>query len=84
MFNLSSFLEKFKQLKDPKDDKVIISRIISEVIGVTLSDECIEIKKETLYVQGSALYKNRIFINKENILQKIQTSLPHLFLKDII
>lgn len=84
MFNLSSLLEKFKYLKDPKENKTIVIRIVSEIAGVTIIEREISMQKNTIYLGASALAKSRIFMNKESILQKITEELPDLYIKEII
>jgi hypothetical protein len=84
MINLSSYLEKFKNLKDPKEDKIIICRLISETAGVEVKEKEIKIQNKTLFIQGSMLSKNRIFLQKEAVLKKINESLPDLQVKEII
>ncbi len=84
MFNLSSYLEKFKNLKNPKENKTIIRQIIQEVSGVEVIEEEITIQKATVYIQSGFLSKNRIFLTKESIIEKINTLLPDLLIRDII
>jgi hypothetical protein len=84
MFNLSSYLEKFKKLKDPKEDKIIICRIMSETAGVEVGENEIKIQNGTLFIQGSLLSKNRVFLQKEELIKKINESLPDLRVKEII
>lgn len=82
-FNLSSYLEKFKELKDPKDDKVIISQAIFEVTGMSVSRDDIVLRKNELFFGGSSLVKSRIFMMKGNILAKLEEVLPELKITEI-
>lgn len=83
MFNLSTYLEKFKNLKDPKENKTIITHIILESTGVTIKEEDITIQKSNIYIQNSSLAKNRIFLNKENIIKKINERIENLNIQEI-
>ena len=84
MFNLSSYLEKFKNLKDPKEDKVVIANILSEEVGVNILVSEITIQKGTIFISGSALLKSRVFMKKEEIVKRINETCPNLFIKEII
>lgn len=84
MFNLSSYLEKFKNLKDPKENKTIISEVILGVTSVSVAPKNISIQRGTVFVEAGALQKNLIFLNKEEILKKISESLPDLHIKEIL
>jgi len=83
-FNITSFLEKFKQLKDPRENKTIISRIIQETTQVFIPETEISIQKDVVYLQASPLYKNRVFLMKEDILKKINEAIVDLSVKEII
>lgn len=84
MFNLSSYLEKFKHLRDPKEDKNSISDIIFEVAHVKVPTKDIVIQKNTIFIKGNTLSKSRIFLAKEAILAKMSESLPNLHITEII
>lgn len=82
-FNLSTYLERFKSLKDPKDDKAIIADAIFEEAGIRFPESDITIKNQTLYLAGSSLWKGRVFMQKEKILARISELLPDLKIKEI-
>lgn len=84
MFNLSSYLEKFKNLKDPKENKNVMVRIMADVADVSITEKDLSIQKGTVYIISTAFIKSRIFIKKEEILKKIQEELPNLRIKEII
>lgn len=83
LFNLSSLLERFKKLKDPRENKILISNIISEGVGVKIEEKDISIQKNVLYISGSSLLKNRIFLKKAHIIEKIHETIPELKIQDI-
>ncbi len=80
---LSSFLEKFKNLKDPKQDRVDIACIISSVIGEEISESLVNEKNGVVFLQISPMLKTQIFMNKEKILEILNTEKPKLNIKDI-
>jgi hypothetical protein len=83
MFNLSSYLEKFKNLKDRNSDKTILKRIILEETGVNVLEKNINLFKEKIYINGSSIQKNIIFLKKQELLKKIKEALPDSLIKDI-
>ena len=84
MFNLHTFLEKFKNLKDPKEDKTILSTIIFEVARVKVLESEMSVQKGTVFIQSSPLYKNRIFLMKGEIIKRVNLEAPELGVIDIV
>lgn len=75
MFNISSFLEKIsKNLKSNDLHKEDIIILIKEITNITLNKEDLEYKEGVLYIKSSPAVKNIIFINKSNILDKINSN----------
>ncbi|MES3005017.1 MAG: hypothetical protein V4690_02815 [Patescibacteria group bacterium] len=72
MFNISSFLDKFsKNLKDNSYIRGLIIDVVKKNTNITLKEEDLEIKEGIVYFKGSPALKNKIFINKESILEEI-------------
>ncbi len=74
MFNISSFLSKFS--KNIKDNYLIKEEIIKNVLKITnieLKPDDIVIKNNILYLNITPVYKNKIFINKKDILLNISS-----------
>lgn len=83
MFNLPSLLEKFSQLKDPKETKNIITKIISEEIGIDIPISEILIQKDSIVIHSGSVIKNQIFLKKDLIVLKLGEQLPELGIKTI-
>jgi hypothetical protein len=83
-FNLSSYLEKFNNLKNPRENKTIISDILRSIAGIEMKEEYISIQKNKVFLQGSSLLKNRVFMMKEEILGEIQKQITDLKIEDIV
>lgn len=83
MFNISSYLEKFKNLKDPKKDIQEISFIIGSILGFEIPDNSVRLQNNIIFFKGDNSYKTEIFLKKEIILENINQKLPKLFIKDI-
>lgn len=83
MFNLSNYLDKFKNIKDPKEDKSVIASIILESANVTISEPDISLEKNVIHIRGNSVSKSRIYMKKEEILAKIGELLPDLKITDI-
>ena len=74
MFNISGFLEKFKKFDQNKTLQTEnIINIIEKVIGVRVDKSKISIKDGVLFIQGSPILKQEIFLKKENLLPLIKT-----------
>ena len=83
MFNISSYLEKFKKLKDPKRDIQEISFIFSSILGFDISDSDIKLQNNIVFFIGDSSLKTEIFIRKEDILDVLKEKMPRLFIKDV-
>ena len=76
MFNISSFLEKFsKNIKSDEIYKKQILEIITDQTQLNFSPKDLEIKDYVLYIKTSPTLKNKIFTNKQLILDDIAKSL---------
>jgi len=83
MFNLSSYLEKFKNLKNTNPEKEIIRQVLLEETNIVLSEEEVIVSVEGIKIKGSSLQKNIIFLKKETLLKKIKELLPESNFKNI-
>lgn len=73
MFNISSFLEKFKSIGLSETLlKENLIETIGSMAGVVVTRKDITLKNGTAFIQTTAVAKNRIFIKKSAILAKIQ------------
>jgi Cu/Ag efflux protein CusF len=73
MFNISLFLEKFKNLGlSEKLLKEAISCSVKEIIGFDLDPKNISLKNGEVIFKVSPAIKNTIYIKKEAILAKIK------------
>ena len=76
MFNISSFLEKFsKNISDQESQVKIICDSIFKVSRIVLEDKDIKIQNNILYLIISPGQKNRIFMNKQKILDDLKNQL---------
>lgn len=72
MFNISSLLEKIsKQINSGEIDRDQIISIIEKHTGQKIENNNVEIKDYIIYIKSSPSLKNRIFINKNKILEEI-------------
>lgn len=84
--NISSFLDRFQNLKPPKEFMADESaKIINDLLGASL------VKEENVDWRGGILYikikdsslRNQLFINKERILGELEKKLGKRSPKDI-
>ena len=81
MKNLSSLLEKFKNIKNPKEDKIKIATIVSKEISKEITEDKISITKNILSIKTDNYLKTEIFLKKEKILEELKVN--NFFIKDI-
>lgn len=74
---INKYLEKFKNIKDPKEDKLVLIKIF-DGFNFNIKIDQIEIRKNTLYISNiNPILKNQIFLNKTDILNQIKMELPN-------
>ncbi len=83
MQNLSNFLNKFRKLKNPIEERVLIAKIVSDILGVSVSDEFVLVKNSTLYIKQVGKIKSEIFMKKNLILEELKKQLPKLNIQEI-
>lgn len=72
MLNLSSLLEKFKHLKDPKEERNKIATIVSECLGFSVENNLIDLKNRILFLNVSGYIKTEVFMKKDLILESLK------------
>ena len=84
MFNISSYLEKFKRLEPPGDSaKKASQQVIFETIGVKIDKKDMTVKDGVLFLSVPSIVKNEVYMNKRGILEKVKEILGEKTLKDI-
>lgn len=71
MFNISTYLEKFKKI-EPEGESVkrAAENAIFETIGAVVNKKDMAARNGALHISAPAAVKNEIFMNKRSILQK--------------
>ncbi len=83
MKNLSSLLERFKNIRDPKKDREELARIMSSVLNFDILESNILLTKSEIKVKVNPTVRSQIFVNKEKIKEEIKKELPKFFNFDI-
>ena len=84
MFNIQTFLERFKKITPPDAElRTHLSRAIKEVVGVDVAEVNIQIKNNIANLKIKPLYKSEIFIKKEKILAMMEKEIGKKILNDI-
>lgn len=52
-----------------------VQSVVSSVIGIDIKREDIQIKNNSIYLNIKPIYKNEIFLKKEEIKEKLEKSL---------
>lgn len=84
MFNISSYLEKFKKM-EPKGEsaKRAAKNAIFETLGVNIQNTDTKVRDGVLHISAPAAVKSEIFMNKRGILKKSQETACAGTIKDI-
>lgn len=83
MLNISTFLARFKHLKNPKIEREEISKVLGECLGFEITPDLVSLKNNIIHFGGSSLLKTEIYLKKEIILKTLENKFPHLHIKDI-
>jgi hypothetical protein len=84
MFNIKDYLQKFSiNIQSSENNKTQIIDIIEKQIQIKFSQKEIEIKNYNIYIKASPGILNKVFINKNKILNEITLLIPNLKIVDI-
>ncbi len=74
MFNLKDLLIKFKEIQDPGEKKRRIAGEINLLLGSDLvSSSEIDIKDHVLFLKVHPAIKNKVFLNKKDTIERINS-----------
>ncbi|TAK57110.1 hypothetical protein EPO17_02850 [Patescibacteria group bacterium] len=84
MYNIASFLEKFKHvgLKE-RQAREVVAKIVSEECGITLGIESVQYKNAVATLKIPLSSKSQIYIKKSQILKRCALEFPGMVLKDV-
>ncbi len=83
MFNIGSFFEKFKDYKNPSEEKELAAKVIFEVTGILLTKEEVSFQGKNLFLKTSQLKKQEICMRKEIVLHQLATVFPQRLITDL-
>ena len=83
MFNVSSFLDKFKKIKDPREDLLSIVFILNESLGIDISPSNVTFRGNIVSVKENGALKSALYLHKEKIMRNFREKIPHLRIDDI-
>lgn len=65
-------LARFSQLQPPDAEiKKMVSATVNNLLSLEIKPEQVEIKRNNVYLNISAVQKNIVFINREQIVSKL-------------
>lgn len=70
--HLASLLERFKSIKDPKEERQKIAEIISKELGFEVTEDKISLKKAILSITAHNYLKAEIFMRKVDLLEALK------------
>ncbi len=74
MKTFSSFFEKFKHLKNPKEERERIAVIVSKELGIEFTGDQISLSKSIISIKTDSYTKTEIFIKKDKILESLKAN----------
>jgi hypothetical protein len=76
MIEIKDLLGRFKKILSSKEDETeSVRKIISEVIKVKIKSRDIQVKNGTVYLNIKPIYKNEIFLKRDEIALKLKEAL---------
>lgn len=76
MFNISQYLEKLsKNINFGEEDLLKISEILKNYTNIEIPPKNIEIRNYTVFIKSNNSILNKIFINKNKILEEFSKSI---------
>ncbi|MEN9649082.1 MAG: hypothetical protein RL094_49 [Candidatus Parcubacteria bacterium] len=73
MQTLADLLKKFKEMRDPAEDKGIIQNLIKEVSGATVPVADITLRNNKIILNTHPALRSVVYTRKKEILEKIQS-----------
>ena len=84
MFNISQYLERFKNLGGTERElKAVVVLAVKEVVGIEIDTKNIFFQNGELIIKVTPAVKNSIFIKKEKILKIVGGKIPHQLIGEI-
>ncbi|MGH2564109.1 MAG: hypothetical protein ACRDE5_06335 [Ginsengibacter sp.] len=75
MIEIKDLLNRLnKNLFSEERKREVVRNTISKIIGVGIKSEDVQIKNNIIYLNIKPIYKNEIFIKKEQIFSELQKS----------
>ena len=77
--NFASLFERFKHIKNPKDERRRIAEVVSKELGLNIEEDKVLVKQNTLSIICDNYVKTEIFMKKEILLDSLdKAGLKHI------
>jgi hypothetical protein len=84
MFNIATYLEKFKKMEMPGDAvKCAAEKAIFESVGIKVEKKEMNVVDGVLFLTVPSIVKNEVYMSKRGILEKMRETLKEKAIKDI-
>ena len=84
MFNIATYLEKFKKMEPPGDSvKCAAEKAILEAVGIRIEKKEMTVVDGVLFLSVSSIVKNEVYMSKRGVLKKMRAILGEKAVKDI-
>ncbi|MEK9181982.1 MAG: hypothetical protein AAB781_00125 [Patescibacteria group bacterium] len=72
MFNISIYLDKFKNIESKNSVlKNIITDSVGNILKININKKDVEIKNGVIYLKVNPVVRNEVFINKVGIIKEL-------------
>ena len=78
MKDISDYLVKFKNIKNPKQDKEIIAEAIKKVTSHSIDTSAISIQRTIIFLKTNPYLLLEIRMKKETLLEEIKKNLKEI------
>jgi len=84
MFNISDYLQKFKNIHVEKSQfKDFIVELVKRELKSEINRDNIDLRKGVIYLKISPIQKNELFMKKQQILNEFNKTFPTIPVSDI-
>ena len=79
MFNIASYLEKFKKVGEKRNSlEHTVSEVFKNVAGVDIDKSSVKISKGEMTVSATPMAHSMIFMKREQIISVLKEKLPDI------
>ncbi len=83
MINIGDLLSAYTKIKNPLDDKKIVSEAIKNTFGLEVDSDQVFFRKNILILKVNSVQKSFLYIRKDKLLEIIKQAVPDRLISTI-